>query len=900
MSASRGGGQPQNKFCKLRNLRNESDVEQNFVIPLLDDLGFTEDYRRSKSKLSAVKIGKARSRRTYAPDWVCYLDKAHKQPVLIIDAKSPSESAEDGAADAQLYATVLRRTLSAPKPDQFCLGCNGPRTVVLHYDTATPRHALDFADCEDGNPAYEALKADLRRSAPTHRTHLANNDFVFKKPNVNLVRALFEACHKVIWKSEFKSPVPAFWEFCKLMFIKLHEDRKLHSDSRLLPLLQAGQPLPRAKVIFSVDYLERVTNSSNPNPIAAIFETIRDNLEAQVLSGDKKRIFERDEKLTLGPQTIQRVVELLEHHDLIQIDEDLNGRLFQTFLSATMRGKDLGQFFTPRTVVDFMCDIADLRVTKTPPHAPLVLDACCGTGGFLIEAMAKMTRQLKDGPVGRTLSDRERKKIDQAIKDSRLIGVDAGKDPPVARIARINMYLHGDGGSRIYSADALDKKVRVSPAANPELRGELKQLKDLFAGLIPLNADVALTNPPFSMSKEEREPDQRAIMVEYDCAFVTDHHGKRRLRSSLNSNVMFLERYRDLLKTGGRLITVIDESVLNTSTAAPHRRDLFRHFYIRAVFSLPQDAFSDAGANAKTSVLLLERKDTPSDDQPLTFFGRSENIGYRAAKLDESASDLPDVLAAYHVFQQTGMPPASDKTHWTEKTKFFVAKLTDPVGRIDFEWHDPRHEEMSRRLHDIALDRGYPVCPLAGQDGVCHLIQGKTSPTYVSDGVPILKVRNITGEGIDWKTDYVLEVFFDGNPKSHLKRGDVVVTTTGLGTIGRADVFNEDIRCMTDGHVTALRLNQPHMMEPDFLMHYLRSPLGQMQMERYTVGYTGQRELNDSDLALMLITFPRDRAAQETVSSAAQRHDDAALRARKEHQHNRQLARTEFERLLGL
>ena len=106
---------------------------------------------------------------------------------------------------------------------------------------------------------------------------------------------------------------------------------------------------------------------------------------------------------------------LLEHHDLIQIDEDLNGRLFQTFLSATMRGKQLGQFFTPRTVVDFMCDLADLRLSKDPPYAPLILDACCGTGGFLIEAMAKLTRQLKDGRLS-TLTNQEKLKIDKAIK----------------------------------------------------------------------------------------------------------------------------------------------------------------------------------------------------------------------------------------------------------------------------------------------------------------------------------------------------------------------------------------------------------------------------------------------------------------------------------------------------
>ena len=889
-----------NKFCKLKNLRNESDVEQNLVLAFLDDLGFTEDYRQSKTVLTAVKIGKARSRRTYVPDWVCYLDKGHHQPVLIVDAKSPLESAEDGVTDSQYYAATLRRSLATPKPNQFCLGCNGHRTVVVHYDSDMPRHVLAFSDLDDGNALYETFKVDLQRSAGTHRAHLVSEDFIFKKPDVNAVRALFEACHKVIWKREFKSPVPAFWEFCKLMFIKLNEDRKLHADVKLSPLLQTGMPLPKSNVIFSVDYLERVTNSSNPNPIAAIFETVRDDLEAQVLSGSKKRIFESNEKLTLSPQTIQRAVELLEHHDLIQIDEDLNGRLFQTFLSATMRGKHLGQFFTPRTVVDFMCDLADLRVTKTSPYAPLVLDACCGTGGFLIEALAKMTHQLKHGSLGRSLTERERKTIDQAIKDNRLIGVDAGKDPPVARIARINMYLHGDGGSRIYSADALDKGIRIPPAASPELRGELRQLRSLFAGPNPLKADVALTNPPFSMSKEAKEQDQRDIMVEYESAYATVRQGKKRLRSSLNSNVMFLERYRDLLRAGGKLITVIDESVLNTTSAADHREALFKHFYIRAVFSLPQDTFASAGANAKTSVLLLERKDTPSNDQPMTFYGRSKNIGYRAAKLDESVSDLPRVFAAFQEFQRTGMLPAVEKAHWTDNTDFYAVKLTEPQERIDCEWHDPRHIEMNRRLQKILNKRKYVMRPLGGFGGLCKMVSGKTGPAYVSHGAPILKVRNITGEGIDWDTDYVLDMFFEANSQSHLKSEDVLVTTTGLGTIGRVDILNDDVRCMTDGHITALRIIESHEVSPDFLLHYLRSPLGQMQIERFTVGYTGQRELNNSDLARVLVIYPPGRSSQEAVASVAQRHDSAALQAKKEHKLNREKARTEFERLLGL
>ena len=896
MSASRVR---KNKFCKLRNLRNESDVEQNFIVRLLDDLGFTDDYRETKTTLHTVKVDKGKRQRKYIPDYVCFLDKAHKRPVLVVDAKSPTDAAMSGATDAQLYASVIRRSLSDPKPDQFCIGSNGLQTVVLHYDSGIERHSLDFVDFVDGNPRYGAFKAELRRTSNVHRTASGVNDFTFTKPDVKTLRSLFEACHDVIWKREFESPVPAFWEFCKLMFIKLHEDRRLRTDPKMKPLLQASLPLPRADVLFSVSYIDRVTSDSNPNPIATIFETIRDILEAQVLSGEKKRIFERDERVKLGPLTIRRVVELLEHHDLIQIDEDLNGRLFQTFLSATMRGKQLGQFFTPRTVVDFMCDLADLRLSKKPPYAPLILDACCGTGGFLIEAMAKLTRQLKDGPLS-ILTAQQKRKIEKFVKDDRLIGIDAGKDPPVARIARINMYLHGDGGSQVFSADALDKKVRVSSTASPEMRRELKQLRTLFTGADAIHVDVALTNPPFSMKKEAKETDQRDILKDYEAAFRLKS-GVKTFRASLKSNVMFLERYRDLVRAGGKLITVIDESVLNTSTAVDHRVKLFQWFYIRAIISLPQDAFVEAGANVKTSILFLERKDVPSDDQPTTFYGRSDNIGYKGRSLNESLSDLPEVLAAFHEFEHTGKVPRKPKAHWTERTRFYAKKLADSAGRIDFEWNDPRHVEMGRRLRKIAKQKGYIVAPIGGEaDGLCDFVVGKGAKEYVSAGVPILKVRNITSEGIDWNTNFVLPQFYANNAKSHLLRGDVLTTTTGLGTIGRVDLFNHDSPCMTDGHVTTLRLRTPKQMDPDFLVHYLRSPLGQMQMDRYTVGYTGQTELNDRDLARVKVIFPATPAEQDSVVSEAKRYETAANQAREEQKKNRLLSRTEFERLLGL
>jgi type I restriction-modification system DNA methylase subunit len=889
-----------NKFCSLKNLRNESDVEQNFLVPLLNELGYSEDYRETKETISEMSIGKGRKKKGYRPDFVCYSDKAHLRPVLVIDAKHPQKSPEEGVNDAQLYTSVIRRKIDEPKPVQFCIGTNGYITIVKHFDRDVEEYRLNFLDFQDGNAKFESFKADMNRNARAKSLSIVSQPFDFTKPDPNEIRGIFEACHKIIWRREFESPVPAFWEFCKLMFIKLNEDKKLRSDPEIRRLIESGKSLPRERVVFSTYYIG-THEHGDPNPIASLFRKFRDDFETQIRRGEKKRIFDANEEIELQPLTIKRVVELLEHYDLIKIDEDLNGRLFQTFLSATMRGKELGQFFTPRTVVEFMTDLAELKVTLEPPYAPYIIDACCGTGGFLIEAMAQLTNQLKKEPFTKILSQSEIEKIEREIKDRHLFGIDAGKNPPIARIARINMYLHGDGGSKIWFADSLDKKVRVEETLDPELRAEREELQRLLTKE-KRRFQVALTNPPFSMRKKSIEADQRIVLQDYKCREYVDKKGRTRIKSSLKSNVMFLERYHDLLAENGVLITVIDESVLNTDSDRPFRDWMLKNYYVKAVISLPQWAFFEAGSNVKTSILVLVKKSEPSEEQPSTFYARSENIGYDMMKQDESKSDLPLIRDAYFKFKKTGQIPNDNKQDWSSKSKFFVKHLHYGIRRIDFEWLDPRHEEMDKRLYEISRKKGYKLETIGDliARGVCQIVKGKTAEVYVSQGYPIIKLRNVTNEGIDWNTDFVLKDFFISNPNSHLKPKDILITSTGVGTIGRVAILDRNVECMTDGHVTTLRILNEKEILPSFLIHYLRSIFGQMQMEKYTVGSTGQTELNDSDIALIKILYPQSISEQQKLVNLAQPYEDSALKSRDDYKNNLEKAKAEFFKALTL
>jgi type I restriction enzyme M protein len=885
-------GDMSNKFCSLRNLKNESDVEQFFVIRLLSHLGYTDDYVDTKATLKEENIGKGQKKRNYIPDYIGYGDRKKNRPLLIIDAKSPTESAEDGVRDAQLYASVLRRRLDEPKPEIYCLGTSGTRTVVRHFDRNQTEFDLLFEEFVDGNEKFRELTSFLSRQTLGHITIPIGAAFEFRKPELDEVRGIFEACHEIIWRKDNMSPQAAFYEFSKLMFVKLREDRRLRDDLDLKRLIDTRQPLPPEKVVFSVGTILK-NEEVDPNPInLMLFRRLRESLEYEIGQKRKKRIFDADEELRLKPSTVKEVVKYLEHYDLFGIDVDLNGRMFETFLSATMRGPGLGQFFTPRSVVDFMTALVDLCVTAE--HVDTVLDLCCGTGGFLIEAMAQMAEKTKELVM---LTESDKEEILKSIRDDNLYGIDAGTDPPIARIARINMYLHGDGGSHIFFADALNKCVSIEEGLEAELRTEREELQALFVKQGRL-FDVALTNPPFAKRYNSAEPDGREILEQYQLSWYNTPDGTRKRKASLKSNVMFLERYYDLLQPSGTLCTIIDESVLNTQSDKEVRRFILERFYIRAIISLPQWAFFEAGSNVKTSILLLTKKKDLSNDQPSTFYARCENIGYDRQKPDRSKDELPLVLSSYQKYTKTGRLPKITKTTWSDKSRFFTAKLTPITERFDFEFLDPRHVEMNRRFKSLAEERGYEV---AGIDELCDIFRGKTADLYVSSGIPIIKVRNVTGEGITWAaTSFVLREFFESHPDCHLKPQDILLTSTGLGTIGRVDILERDVPCMTDGHVSILRVKDSNHISPRYVLYYLRSIFGQMQMERYTVGSTGQTELNRNDVKRIMIIFPKTVQAQEELIKAGYIMEEAAIKAREEYRENLSLAKIRFAESLGL
>lgn len=640
-----------NKFCRSTDLSNEASVESFFVLRLLADLGYEDREIRTKESIQRIRVPKGSRRELYKPDFFLVCDDV---PRWLIDAKSTDERIEDYTYQGAGYALQINRQ-RAERPVRYYMLTNGLLTRVYVWDQEEAILSLRFRDCVDGNPKYETLRRLLGAESARRGWASATAEvtgLLLQRPTMDVVKKAFLRCHRIIWKSEKMSPQAAFVEFAKLLFVKLWEDRRLRDNPALLEMIGRGDALPPGEVRFSIRWIA-AQEVNDPNPVdALLFRRLVDSLEFEIAQRKRKRIFEAQERLRLSPGTVKRVVKELEDYYLFGIDEDLNGRMFEAFLAATMRGQALGQYFTPRSVVKMITRLARLRAGREWGNVERVLDACCGTGGFLIEALTEMRRQIWDN---QSLTNSEREGLLEEVANQAIFGIDAGRDPMIARIARINMYLHGDGGSRVYMTDALRHPPEPSDADSVEVKEEVRELRRLLQN--GTRFDAALTNPPFSMDYAATVPEEKEILDTYDLA---TYGGKR--RRSLRSSVMFIERYWHLLKPGGRLLTVIDDSVLGGKNFADVRAFLRERFIIRAVVSLHGDAFQRAGARAKTSILYLTKRGADaSETQPGAFVYESRYIGLddvvpstraSAAELAraQAIQEMDEIAAAFEAY----------------------------------------------------------------------------------------------------------------------------------------------------------------------------------------------------------------------------------------------------------
>lgn len=118
------------------------------------------------------------------------------------------------------------------------------------------------------------------------------------------------------------------------------------------------------------------------------------------------------------------------------------------------------------------------------------------------------------------------------------------------------------------------------------------------------------------------------------------------------------------------------------------------------------------------------------------------------------------------------------------------------------------------------------------------------------------------------------EFAFGRGKRAVVKRHDLLINSTGDGTIGRAAVYDEAFPSLVDGHVTIVRFRKSEIAW--YTVAYLLTQQGQDQIYRFINGSSGQVEIYPQDIARLWIPG----ASKERVKNIATKFKAASRKHR--------------------
>lgn len=149
---------------------------------------------------------------------------------------------------------------------------------------------------------------------------------------------------------------------------------------------------------------------------------------------------------------------------------------------------------------------------------------------------------------------------------------------------------------------------------------------------------------------------------------------------------------------------------------------------------------------------------------------------------------------------------------------------------------------------------------------LCRKITRGNSPEYVDESqIPVINQACIHQEALRLENVKYQKEVDVSKWKGCLSYGDVLINSTGTGTLGRVTLFNLDGTWLADSHVTIVRSNTA-VITPSYLVYLMHSPLYQRYIYTTMVsGSTNQIELSKELLKSSDIIVP-SRSEQQAIA----------------------------------
>lgn len=598
-------------YCPLKKAWHvstpEERVRQYYIAILANKYGYSLEQMEQELKVNNSKRGQGKARADIVI-WKSEQDKKDKKAAfIVVECK-----AENVKVRVEDYYQGFNYASWAHA--EFFVTTNEKETKYFNVDPAYLPQKLDEVVAI---PTAKDVDDAARIEQLKDQTKLFTRDEFTKT---------LRACHNIIRNNDKLSPEAAFDEISKLLFMKIRFERdnkgmKVFTKQEYLDAAQNHEknvrPGLKGTDLYALSYMQ------------FLFRTTKEFFKDD-------RLFDDKDEINIRENSFIQILEKLETFNLSDTQDDVKGIAFEEFLGTTFRG-ELGQFFTPRTIVDFMTEILD------PQEGEVICDPTCGSGGFLIKAFEYVREKIEadirskkdslrlsiEGNDYDALPEDKQVKIshsidkmqaalntelDTGIEGSRMYqlsrnciyGTDA--NPRMARTSKMNMIMHGDGHGGVHHHDGL---LNIN-------------------GIFEERFDVILTNPPFGQNvdrgqliseadkftdEEMKKKYKKKYGAAYDEALkqVDDHIGESLLslydlgNISTLTEVLFMERCLRLLKKGGRMGMVLPEGVLNNKNLQAVREYFEGKAKIILICFIPQDVFIAAGATVKPSLVFMRR-----------------------------------------------------------------------------------------------------------------------------------------------------------------------------------------------------------------------------------------------------------------------------------------------------
>lgn len=597
---------------------SERDVEAKLLQPLfVETLGYPAN---ELEWAPSVTMHLGRQRLVKEADLVA---KFRGRPVITVEAKAPTEPIQAHFGQLDSYAFHLQTP--------FGVITNGRQFVLRGYYSFNSRiNVIDDAVDKLEHDHWSSVQNLI--SFSNISSSVADKANVVPAPDTDKIkdyRRYFRKLHNTIRDRDKLDPAAAFDELSKLLFLKASEEQwRTRDKSR--PVLTPAE----------IKKWESLGQGTARKLINEWFEAATSELFPDV--------FDDHPQINLHPNTLERLLTDMEAFHIRGGDVDVKGRAFEEFLPSQLRGEGLGQFFTPRPIVNFMTAMADISIHD------VVADFACGSGGFLIKAFEKMQSGVASLPEG-TLRRMGQTRDDllEEIKTYQIFGIDA--EPRAARTAKMNMLMWGDG-RKVVRGNALDKVDHLGRAF------ELQEYDPRNSGS---GCTLILANPPFG--SREKDPD---ILSQYLLG------AKSQVKSSEKTEILFIEKGIRLLRPGGRMLIVLPQGLLSGVNNKRVRDFIHSECEVRAIVSLPTHTFVQSGVpTVNTCVVYLQKfteekralllratagsslddvgaivRTDPAFDYPI-FMATAEHIGYepsgRSILAPGEKTDLDLILEDY-------------------------------------------------------------------------------------------------------------------------------------------------------------------------------------------------------------------------------------------------------------